>query len=155
MIKIEVKFIGHKSFFKKMTRLFGIHKYMATWNKVIAKFAKDKTIQAMKDAGIKRRTGALFDSVRPDNVTRDGFDIVSSSVAGILDAGRAEEWVIEPTKPHGMLVFEKPGEGLKFIFGPVTHPPLGPRPWAEKAAEDIGKLVGKRYIVNIERLLRG
>ncbi len=154
VIKIEVRYKGRKSFFRKMTKLFGIHKHMTTWNKILAKFARRKVIKAMKRAGIKKRTGRLFASVRPDNITKDGFDIVSSPIAALLEKGREESWLIEPTKAHGLLVFDKPGEGTKFIFGPVTHPPMAPRPWSEKAASDISDFLGRKYIINIRNLVK-
>lgn len=121
-------------------------------NQLLAKRSVEIVKQSMKDAGIKRQSGQLFDSVKA-TVDNQGYTITLSKLAAILHFGRPDGYEIKSKQAHNLLANPATGFIVSTKKESITHK-IKPHPWMARAQNEILGLVNETMTATITGTIR-
>lgn len=154
VFKIDVKVTPRMmSFLQRFEAFFlGLDRLRTITNRRLANQAAKIIVKAMKGAGIKSRTGRLFDSVKPVGIGKEGFSVKMDKLAAILHFGRPDGYEIRSKQPHELLADPSTGFLVSTKLEPIIHR-VEPRPWFETAENELFDFLGSRYIVAVTKVI--
>ena len=153
--KIEIKVVPDVNQINSRFDMLNLslNRQIAGANRVLANRSVEIIKQSMKDAGIKRQSGQLFDSIKVARADSRGYTITMSKLAAILNFGRPDGYPIKSKQDHDLLANPATGFIVSTKKEPIEHR-IKPHPWMVNAQEKITQLTDQKLRVFVDGTIK-